>query len=71
VGQNLTDAAEAVLRVTRAGAMVSPAKCRFGVTTARHLGDQWSSGGYFRPPDNKLSALLQLDEVAMASMPRS
>ena len=71
VGCNLDDAAEAVLRITRAGAMVSPAKCKFAVKTTRHLGDKWTSGGYWRPPDGKISALLELDEQSLASMPRA
>ena len=51
--------------------MVSPAKCKFAVKTTRHLGDKWTLGGYWRPPDGKISAVLELDEQSLASMPRA
>src|SRR5512138_3345108 len=66
--QNLDDAAEATLRLTRSGAMVGLPKCKFGMTECRHLGDWWTSGSYFCPPEGKLAALVELSEESMASM---
>src|SRR5512138_3840463 len=51
--------------------MVGLPKCKFGMTECRHLGDWWTSGGYFRPPEGKLAALVELSEDSMASMSRS
>ena len=45
LSQNLRDAAEAILHLTGAGAMVGPAKCYLGLEEGRHLGDWWTSGG--------------------------
>ena len=48
--QNLDDAVEAILRLTKAGAMVGPKKCVLGTWEAEYMGEKWTSGGYFRPP---------------------
>jgi hypothetical protein len=68
---NLKDAVEAILRLTRAGAMVGPAKCKLGATEAEYMGEQWTSGGYFRPPTGKLAALLELTSEQLAEWPRA
>lgn len=71
VEANLVDAAEGILRLTAAGAMVGLEKCEFGVEEGKHLGDWWTSGGYFRPPPGRMAALLELSEDTLAGMVRS
>ena len=68
---NLRDAAEVILRLTRAGAMIGPAKCYLGIEEGRHLGDWWTSGGQFRPPPARTAALLELTHEQLAGMGRS
>ena len=69
--QNLDDAVEAILRVTKAGAMVGPKKCVLGTREAEYMGEKWTSGGYFRPPRDKLAALLELSSEQLADWPRA
>jgi hypothetical protein len=69
--QNLLDAAEVILRLTGAGAMVGPAKCHLGIEEGRHLGDWWSSGGQFRPPPGRTAALLEMTHEQLAGSGRA
>ena len=69
--ENLRDAGEGVLRLTGAGAMVGLPKCGFATEECRMLGDLWSSGGYFRPPPDKLTALVDLSDDQLERMPRA
>ena len=71
VDRNVDDAAEAIGRLCRAGAMVGLYKGVVGASEAEFMGERWYSGGYFRPPSGKAAALLQLGDDALANMPRA
>jgi hypothetical protein len=51
--------------------MVGPAKFVLGADKAEHMGEPWTSGGYFRPPREKLAALLELEPEQVAEWPRA
>jgi Reverse transcriptase (RNA-dependent DNA polymerase) len=66
----LRDTLDAVLRLMKAGAMVSLKKSVIGATEGKILGHRWRSGGYFTPEGSGLKALLELDHKNIASIPR-
>ena len=51
--------------------MVSPGKCHIAIKEGRHLGDWWSSGGYFRPPPDRMAILVALTDEQLEEMPRA
>lgn len=69
--ENMVEAAEAIVRLCRAGAMVGLYKGVIAAEETEFMGEYWRAGGYWRPQENKVEALLQLGEGAWASMPRS
>jgi hypothetical protein len=71
ISKNVDDAAEAIERLCRAGAMVGLYKGVIGADEADFMGERWTSGGIFHPPTDKVAALLKLGESALASMPRA
>jgi ribonuclease HI len=71
VERNVVDAAEAIERLCRAGAMVGLYKGIIGAEEEEFLGETWSSGGIFRPPHGKVQALMQMGDEAIAAMPRA
>ena len=54
----MEDAAEAIQRLCAAGAMVGLYKGVIGAEESEFLGEVWSSGGHFRPPRDKVMALM-------------
>lgn len=49
--------------------MVNLKKSKIGGLTGKVLGHHWASGGYFRPEEKGLKALLEMDHEAMQQMP--
>jgi len=61
----------AIRRLADAGAMVSLKKSIICAEEGKVLGQQWSSGGYFRADDKNLKALLELPHETMGELPRA
>ena len=59
------------IRLCQAGAMVGLYKGVIGAEEAEFMGEQWTSGGYFRPNLGKVTALLREGDEYLASMPRA
>jgi hypothetical protein len=71
VGQNVRDAAEAIVRLCKAGAMVGLYKGVIGARECEFMGETWRTGGFWRPIEGRVEAVLKLGEEAWAAMPRA
>ena len=67
----LEDTLEAIQRLTRAGFMINLTKSQLVEDTAKVLGHQWSSGGFWAPNASKIQALLEKTDAELGRMPRS
>lgn len=55
--QVLEDTLEAIRRLTKAGFMINMTKSQLVESTAKILGHQWTSGGFWEPCTEKIAAL--------------
>ena len=62
-------AADAIIRLCRAGAMVGLYKGIVGAEETEFMGELWRTGGYFRPLEGRVIALLEMGEGELAAMP--
>ena len=70
VAQCVQDTVDAIVRLATAGAMIGLYKGIIAAEEVEFMGDWWSSGGFFRPMVDKVTALLELSEEALSSMHR-
>jgi len=67
----LEDTLEVVRRLTTAGFMINLGKSQLVESSAKVLGHQWTSGGYWSPTTTKIEALQEMSSREMARMNRS
>jgi len=71
VDECLDRTADAIIRLAEAGAMIGLYKGIIAAEEVEFMGEVWSAGGYFRPPAERVTALLDLDEAALSAMHRA
>ena len=67
----LEDTLEAVRRLTQAGFMINLKKSHLVEDSAKVLGHQWASGGFWAPNVAKLQALLGKTDHELGKMSRA
>jgi hypothetical protein len=62
--------ADAIVRLAEAGAMIGLYKGVIAAEEVEFMGEIWQAGGYFRPPPERVTALLEMSDEALASFHR-
>ena len=69
--QVLEDTLEAIRRLTQAGFMINLTKSQLVESSAKVLGHQWTSGGFWAPVTTKIEALQEASSAQLGKMNRS
>ena len=69
--QVLEDTLEAIRRLTTAGFMINLKKSQLVESSAKVLGHQWTSGGYWAPCTTKIEALRTATDDELGRMNRA